>query len=230
MHPSVVRSPRAHAAPVVPVRALAAAAALSILALAAAAPLHAQRPPAQRAIVELAPYAGYLLAGDYLDGPFGTSIGARSGTLLGAQLALNLTPGIAVVGHVARASSDLEIGVPFLGGLDVGSREVWLMDGGLQLSAPALSRGGAGIVPFVQIGAGAARHELSGAGILRTNSTNFAFNAGVGADLMLGRSIGLRLLAKDYIGKFDVQEASGLDAEGKLGHNVALSVGLKLGF
>ena len=47
---------------------------------------------------------------------------------------------------------------------------------------------------------------------------------------MLGRNVGLRLLAKDYIGRFDVQEASGLDAEGEIGHNVALSVGLKLGF
>ena len=225
MHPSVVRSSRAVVAPVVPIRAVRAAAALTLLSLAVAAPLHAQRP-----IAELSPYAGYLFAGDYLDGPLGTSVGAHNGTLLGAQLALNLTPSIAVVGHVARASSDLEIGVPFLGGVGVGSSEVWLMDGGLQLSAPALSRGGAGIVPFVQIGAGAARHELSGAGILRTNSTNFAFNAGLGADLMLGRNVGLRLLAKDYVGKFDVQEAGGVDAEGRIGHNVALSVGLKLGF
>lgn len=225
MHPSLVRSPHAPSARVLSPRALGAAAALSLATLAVAAPLRAQRP-----IAELTPYAGYLFAGDYLGGPLGTTIGAHNGTLLGAQLALNLTPSIAIVGHVGRASSDLEIGVPILGGVDVGSSEVWLMDGGLQLSAPALSRGGAGVVPFVQVGAGAARHELSGAGILRTNSTNFAFNAGIGADLMLGRNVGLRLLAKDYIGRFDVQEASGLDAEGEIGHNVALSVGLKLGF
>lgn len=222
MHPYLVRSVRARRAPRPLVRAAAALAALSL----AAAPLAAQARP----IAELTPYAGYLFSGDYLDGPLGTNVGARNGTLLGAQLALNLTRSIAVVGHVARASSDLEIGVPFLGGLDVGSSEVWLMDGGLQLSAPALSRGGAGVVPFVQIGAGAARHELGGGGVLRTNSTNFAFNAGLGADIMLGRNVGLRLLAKDYVGKFDVREASGFDAEGEIGHNVALSVGLKLGF
>lgn len=225
MHPSVVRSTRARRARTArPSAARLAGGALALLSL-AAAPLAAQRP-----VVELSPYAGYLFAGDYAGGPLGTSVGGRSGTLLGAQLALNLTPSIAVVGHLGRASSDLEIGVPLLGGVDVGASEVWLMDAGLQLSAPALSRGGAGLVPFVQIGAGAARHELSGAGILRTNATNFAFNAGLGADIMLGRTVGLRLLAKDYVGKFDVQEASGLDADGRIGHNVALSVGLKLGF
>lgn len=229
MHPSVVRSTRAHVATRahVSTRAHVAlhVAALGCATLLAAAPLHAQR-----TVAELTPYAGYLFAGDYLDGPLGTSVGARAGTVLGAQLALNLTPNIAVVGHVGRASSELEIGVPFVGGWDVGASEVWLMDAGLQFAAPALSRGGAGIVPFVQIGAGAARHELSGAGILRTNATNFAVNAGLGADLMLGRTVGIRLLAKDYVGRFDVQEASGVDAEGRIGHNVALSVGLKLGF
>ena len=225
MHPSVVRSSRARRARTSTARLAGAALTLASVAALAAAPLHAQRP-----LVELAPYAGYLFAGDYVGGPLGTSLGGRNGTLLGAQLALNLTPSVAIVGHVGRASSDLEIGLPLIGGYDVGASEVWLMDGGLQFSAPALSRGGAGVVPFVQIGAGAARHELSGAGILRTNSTNFAFNAGIGADLMLGRTVGLRLLAKDYVGKFDVQEASGLAADGEIGHNVALSVGLKLGF
>lgn len=220
MHPSVVRSSRAPVA-----RLVAPAVGIGALALVAAAPLHAQR-----SVVELTPYAGYLIAGDHLAGPLGTSVGARGGPVLGAQLALNVTPSIAVVGHVGRATSDLEIGVPFLGGYDVGSSEVWLVDAGLQLSAPALSRGGAGVVPFVQIGAGAARHELSGAGILRTNATNFAFNAGIGADLMLGRTVGVRLLAKDYVGRFDMREASGVDAGSEIGHDVALSVGLKLGF
>ena len=218
MRPSLVRVPSARV-----LRALLAPA--LVAAPLVAAPLHAQRP-----VVELTPYAGYLFAGDYLGGPLGTSVSGARGTLLGAQVALNLTPSIAVVGHVGRASSDLEIGVPFLGGYDVGSSEVWLVDGGLQLSAPALSRGGAGVVPFVQIGAGAARHELSGAGILRTNATNLAFNAGIGVDLMLGRNVGLRLLAKDYVGRFDVQEAGGVDAGGDIGHNVTLGVGLKLGF
>lgn len=227
MHPFPVRSSRAARAPrplarASTVRAVAAGAVLSL----AAAPLAAQ----PRSIAEVTPYAGYLFSGDYLAGPLGTNVGARGGTILGAQLALKVTPSIALVGHVGRASSDLEIGVPFLGGVDVGTREMWLVDGGLQLSAPALSRGGAGLVPFVQVGAGAARHDLRGAGILRTNATNFAFNADIGADVMLGRTVGVRLLAKDYVGRFDVQEATGFDADGRIGHNVALSVGLRLGF
>jgi hypothetical protein len=37
-------------------------------------------------------------------------------------------------------------------------------------------------------------------------------------------------MAKDYVGKFDVQEATFLDIEGRTAHNIALTVGLKLAF
>ena len=104
-----------------------------------------------------------------------------------------------------------------------------MFDGSLQLSLPL----GAGSVipfePFIQAGAGAIRHEVESS-VVRTDATNFAFNAGVGADIPLGRTIGLRLMAKDYVGKFDVKEASGLNVQGKYSHNWALSGGLKLGF
>ncbi len=36
--------------------------------------------------------------------------------------------------------------------------------------------------------------------------------------------------AKDYIGKFDVNQATSLDYSAKTSNNVALSAGLKLGF
>jgi len=212
-------------------RALAAAALAALVATSvAAAPLHAQRALGGRPIAELTPYAGYMFFGDYAAGPLGTSIRGANGSILGAQLAVNLTPSIAIVGNVGRASSDLEVGLPFLGGVDVGSSEVWLYDAGLQLSAPMLGSGGIGISPFVQVGAGGARHELSGGDILKTNSTNFTFNAGLGADLNLSRNVGLRLMAKDYIGRFDVEEASSLDTRGDLAHNLAFSAGLKLSF
>ncbi|HEU4630191.1 MAG TPA: outer membrane beta-barrel protein [Gemmatimonadaceae bacterium] len=208
-----------------------------LLALAtAAAPLAAQsraprraRPAPQHATVELTPYAGYMRFGSYADGPFGTDLGNHNGYLLGAQLGLHLTPQVAIVGNLARASADLEVGVPVLGGIDVGSSNVWLYDAGLQISAPRLGAGGVGVSPFLQLGVGGARHELRN-GILKADATNAAFNAGLGADLMMSRNVGVRLLARDYIGRFDAQEATGFDLGGDVRHNIALSAGLVLAF
>ena len=65
---------------------------------------------------------------------------------------------------------------------------------------------------------------------LSRKATNAAFTAGVGADIPLAPSIGLRFAARDYIGKFDFNDATGLDATTNTTNNVALSAGLKLGF
>lgn len=185
---------------------------------------HAQS-VARPAGVTVAPYAGYMLFGKYLEGPLGSSISSAAGPIVGAQLGINLAPGIALVGNVGYASGDLKVGLPLLGGISVGSSSAWLYDGGLQLGIPVAT----GFAPFIQVGAGAIRHEIS-SGPLATKSTNFAGNVGLGADLSLSRNFGLRLLAKDYIGKFDVKEATSLDVQSKVAHNVALGAGLTLKF
>ena len=46
----------------------------------------------------------------------------------------------------------------------------------------------------------------------------------------LSRGIGLRVQAKDWIGRFDSQEAVGFRAKGNLTHNWALTAGVRLGF
>ena len=73
------------------------------------------------------------------------------------------------------------------------------------------------------------KYDVQVAGLNRSAS-NIAFNAGLGVDLPLAQNLGLRLFAKDYIGKFDVNEAAGIDYDAKTSHNVALSAGLKLQF
>jgi len=193
------------------------------LATAVAAPLQAQRASTS---FSLTPYAGYMFSGNILDGPLGTQLSNASGTVYGAQLGINLTDNIALIGNVARTSSSLEVGVPFLGGISVGNSSMWLYDAGLQLSLPS---GALPIAPFVQVGAGAISHDIS-TGSISAKSTNMAYNAGLGADLSLGRNFGLRLMAKDYIGRFDIKEATQIPVEGKLAHNWALSAGLRLGF
>ena len=196
-----------------------------VLGAAPLAPQEASRPQ----FLSLTPYAGYMVFGDFLKGPIGATLSNANGLVYGAQLGVHLSKNIALVGNVARASADLEVGVPFLGGFSIGNSSAWLYDGGLQLSAPLGDLSALPITPFVQVGAGAIRFDVEYA-VLTTEATNFAFNAGVGADIAFGRNLGLRLMAKDYIGKFDFKEASQVNVEGKQAHHWALSAGLKLGF
>ncbi|MGQ0715539.1 MAG: outer membrane beta-barrel protein [Gemmatimonadaceae bacterium] len=197
-----------------------------VLSIAAALSLAGSRAFAQTASrVEVTPYAGYMLFGDFVKGPVGTSIANAGGALVGAQLGLAITPNVAIVGNVARASGDIDIGIPFLDGITVGSSSAWMFDGALQLALPLSGRA---FTPFVQLGAGAMRHTVKIG--LSTDATNFVGTVGAGADIGLTRNIGLRLMAKDYIGRFDVREATTLDYTPDVAHNVGLSAGLKIAF
>ena len=71
-------------------------------------------------------------------------------------------------------------------------------------------------------------HSTSGP--RRPTPTNVAYNVGAGADVAIAPRLGLQLMVKDYIGKFDAQEAAGINVDTKTTHNVALSAGLRLGF
>lgn len=206
---------------------------LAALALSAAT-ADAQRRTRKRAVVNpvpgpsISPYAGYMMFGDIADGPLGTTLTNSSGSVFGAQANVPLGATLSIVGNVAYAEPELRFGVPILGGVNFGKSEVWLYDAGFQFSAPT-GYGQRTITPFVQVGAGGMSYDVQAAGLSRKTS-NLAFNAGVGADVPLSRNLSVRLFAKDYIGKFDIQEASGIDYEAKTSHNIALSAGLKLQF
>jgi hypothetical protein len=187
------------------------------------------RPVSNASLFSVTPYAGYMAFGDFVKGPVGTSLSMKNGAVYGAQLAMQVTPNVAIVGNVAHSSTSLQAGVPFLNGLNIGSSSMWLYDGGLQLDIPTGNSVRA-VKPFVQVGAGAIRYQLSPASFLKTDATNFAFNAGVGVDYQMSRAVGLRLSAKDYMGKFDVQEATSLKVNTPLAHNWALTAGLRIGF
>lgn len=178
---------------------------------------------------ELTPYAGYMIFGDYLKGPLGTNVSNAPGTLYGVQLGMKLSPNVSLVGNIGYTSSDITVGVPFLGGYSIASSSILLYDGGLQLSLPMATASGLRFQPFGQIGAGAMRYNVN-ASILQTQATNFAANVGLGADVGLGQNLGLRLMAKDYIGKFDFQDATSLDVQGETAQNWALSAGLRFNF
>jgi len=189
-----------------------------------------RRLPAQEPVPgpSISPYAGYMMFGDIVDGPLGTSLTSSSGSVFGVQGNLPLGSVLSVVGNVAYSEPQLKFGVPILGGVNFGKSQVWIYDAGLQLSAPTLGTQRA-ITPFVQVGAGGMRYDVTVAGINR-KASNLAFNAGLGADIPLAQNLGLRLFAKDYVGKFDINEAAGIDYDAKTSHNIALSAGLKLQF
>ncbi len=176
----------------------------------------------------ISPYAGYMMFGDIVDGPLGTNLTSSTGPVYGAQANLPLGSVLSIVGNVAYSEPDLRFGLPIIGGVNLGKAKVLMYDAGFQFGAPSMP-GERKITPFVQLGAGAMSYDVNVAGV-SNKATNLAVNAGLGADVPLASNISLRLFAKDYIGKFDVNEATGIDYEAKTSHNVALSAGLKLSF
>ena len=87
-----------------------------LLAAAAVAPMAAAQAPAPLATgtaFELTPYAGYMIFGDYLKGPLGTSISNAPGAIYGVQLGMKLMPNVSLIGNFGYSSSDVTAGVPF---------------------------------------------------------------------------------------------------------------------
>ena len=207
--------------------------AVSAAALVSAAlPAVAQRAGISRQaapLIAISPYVGYMTFGTLVNGPLSTSLHSAVSPVYGAQVNVPLNNVVSILGNVAYTEPDLRAGIPIIGDITVGKSSVWLYDAGLQLSAPGYGTGERGIFPFVQVGGGAMRYDVQVSGLSRT-ATNAAFTAGIGADIPLAPSIGLRFAARDYIGKFDFNDATGLDATTNTTNNVALSAGLKLGF
>lgn len=200
----------------------------SIAGLAVAAyalPVAAQQ--AKPAVFDVSPYAGYMMFGKLFEGPIGTSISTGSGPVYGAQMSLTMARNVALYGNVGYSSSDLKVGIPILGGIDVGTSKALMYDGGIELRLPMQSA--TVVTPFVQGGVGAMRYEVE-SGFLNTKATNVAYNFGGGVDVRLSPNFGVRLMAKDYLGKFDFKEATSFDLNGKTTNNVALTLGVNVGF
>jgi opacity protein-like surface antigen len=212
------------------VAAAAVALGLALSASASQAQRSTRRFPSAPAIPapSVTPYGGYMVFGDILSGPLGTSLHSSASPVYGAQVNLPLGSTLSVVGNVAYSQPNLQVGIPIVGGIDVGSSNVWMYDAGLQLAAPLMSNQRT-FTPFVQAGVGGMHYNVNVEGINRTAS-NLAFNAGVGADIPIAQNFGLRVMAKDYIGKFDFNEATSIDYSAKNSNNFALSAGLKLDF
>jgi hypothetical protein len=185
--------------------------------------------PASAFAFQATPYVGYMVFGDYLSGPLGSSVSNAPATMVGAELGMKIAPNVAIVGNLATASSDIQAGVPLLGGVSIAHSRMVMYDAGLQLSMPLTTMAGTALTPFLEAGAGAMRYDITES-FISTTATNFAANVGAGADVAVGRGVGVRVMAKDYIGKFDAQQATYLDIGTNTTNNFAFSAGLRFSF
>jgi len=197
------------------VSALAAAAATVALAV----PTAAQR--LRR--IEFAPAAGYLVPGDIARGPLGTALRAAGAPMLGATAAIRIAGPASLYAGAAYSDSDLEVGVPIIGGVALTRARMLVLDGGIQLRGPGAS------APLVQLGVGTMRYRFA-TGLVDVPADNVVATAAVGYDLALAPGFGLRLMAKDWVGRFDSRDAILVDAPGRTAHNVALAAGLRFAF
>ena len=194
------------------------------LAVLAASPAAAQQATSPR--LQITPYAGYLKSGAVVNGPLGIALRNAAAPVYGGEVSLGLTPNVALIGNVGYSEPGLEVGAPIVGGLQVAQSSVLLYDAGLRLRLPA--GGGLPFSPFVQGGAGAMRQSFE-VGPATARSTGFAYNVGAGVDLDLSPRLGLQIMAKDYIGKFDAKDITVVDVDTRTTHNWAVSAGLRLG-
>lgn len=176
----------------------------------------------------VAPYAGYMIHSAWYDGPLGTHITPSNAPVVGAQVGVPLMKGVSLTGNLAYSSGDLDIRVPIVGGVGVGTNKTWMYDAAIEIGGLSVQSQSA-IAPFVQGGLGGITNNISNR-LLDIHSTNLAWIAGVGVDMRMARSVALRVQARDYIGRFDSQEAVGFNVKGNLAHNWALGAGVKFVF
>ncbi|HEY4218325.1 MAG TPA: outer membrane beta-barrel protein [Gemmatimonadaceae bacterium] len=198
-----------------------------LLSAAAASPLMAQA-PGSGTVLHVTPYAGAMVFGNYLSGPLGTSLSNAPGLLYGAQAGLSIAPNVSLTGNLGYTSSDIQVGVPIFGGISVGHSSMLIYDAGLEYDLGSMSSS-MPVTPFLQAGVGAIHYNIDES-VLTTQATNLAGNVGVGADLSLGKGMALRVMAKDYIGKFNFQDATGFNIDGPTANNFSFTAGLRLDF
>jgi hypothetical protein len=213
---------------------LTAAAVLGALAVGATG-AYAQGLPRSSSIIvnrgqfSVAPYGGYLVSQKFIEGPLNTSLGVQSSALYGVQASLPLAPSSSLVGTVGYSSGNLEVGIPILGGVDVGNSSTLLLDASVELRLDSWQEKGKRFVPFAQLGGGALRREVTVAGV-SASTTDFMVSGGVGADFPINRNLAIRIMGKDHYGKADFGSVGGFSAKTEDLHTLALTGGLRISF
>src|SRR5580765_6571184 len=121
------------------------------IGLAPMAPAIAQD-PGSGTVLHVSPYAGFMVFGSYLNGPLNTTVSNKPGMLYGTQVGLSLSPELSLVGNIGYTSSDIDVGLPIIGGITVGHSSTLLYDADLEYNFGQMKGGSTSFTPFVQGG------------------------------------------------------------------------------
>lgn len=182
-------------------------------------------------VFQLSPYVGWMMFGNYFRRSDDVVFSNQDRPVYGAQATIHLSPYVALVGNFGYSRSRWTFKNYFGPGQDLNLRRVgvWLFDGDLEFRLPHATGSTSSIAPFVQLGAGGIRYTAN-AGSIDQGNTNFAFNAGLGIDIQASRAIGVRLMAKDYLTSLKWTDVTRVSINDRTSNNVALSLGLNIGF
>jgi opacity protein-like surface antigen len=193
---------------------------------------HAQRRESaivlNRGLFAIAPFAGYLVGENFVEGPLNTNLGGVAAPMYGAQVSFPLAPSASIVGTLGYANGDLEVGLPIVGGVSVGDNRAFLFDASVELR-PDWDNKGKALIPIFQIGGGAMHRELSVIGA-SAKSTDFVVSGGAGADLPFMPNLAMRVMVKDYYGKADFGTIGELTATTRDFHTLGVSAGVRFSF
>jgi hypothetical protein len=143
---------------------------------------------------------------------------------------MKIAPNVSLIGNLAAANSDVQAGLPYLGGVSIAKSSVVMYDAGLQLDLPFTTMTGLALSPFIQGGVGAMHYDITEASMLSSSANNLAANVGVGADIAIGNGVALRVMAKDYIGQFNFQDAISYGGSSNTTQSFAFNAGVKFSF
>ncbi|HEX5436059.1 MAG TPA: outer membrane beta-barrel protein [Gemmatimonadaceae bacterium] len=176
-------------------------------------------------------YAGYMQFDRLFRATNGASFTNGDAAQVGVQGGVSLNSIIAVIGNLTYARTpghfaldSLASAVGFSSDIDV-----WMLDADVQLRIPS----GLQVIPLVQAGAGVARYGLHVNGGRHTRN-DVEFNVGLGADIPLSRTLGLVVLARDYIITFGWNPVGDPLIDRHLDKststNIGVSVGVTIGY
>ena len=184
--------------------------------------------------LSVTPYGGYVWFGELAEIPGGRGLTNDDNWLVGAQVGLRLTSGLSLFGNVAHTRTDFRYEDVEGDVVDVVSGELgyWLYDAGIELRF-----GQGGLSPFLQAGGGAVRYTAERDDFESEGKTDVQFNFGAGVDFSAG-PVGLRIMLKDYLTSLDWtdfdafrQQVQDDDVDrSRIANNLALTVGLRIGF
>lgn len=213
------------------------------LLTAIAAPMQAQAPgepvTSGQSSFYLSPYVGYVWYGDLFKFADGTEQTLDNGAQYGVQAGVSFSPNVSLIGNVGYNKSNFELENDEFGtGTDrrqSADLSVFLYDANLQFRLPFIAnRMGSWIAPVAQVGAGAIKYTFDQNDIFSDGKTDIAFNFGLGADFQLMKSLGARVMAKDYITSLAWSDIGNVDFDDNVknntAHNWALTFGLNFGF